>query len=61
MKPLGRPPINNPKDKRLQIRVDEKTIELLDRCAEAKGTNRSEIVREGIELVSESLETKTDE
>ena len=52
MKPLGRPPIDNPKDKRLQVRVDGKAIVLLDKCAKAKGTNRSEIVREGIKLVS---------
>ena len=56
MKPLGRPPIENPKDKRLQVRVDESTIKLLDECANKKGTNRSEIVREGIELVSEQLD-----
>ena len=61
MKPLGRPPIDNPKDKRLQVRVDEKTIDLLDKCAKAKGTNRSEIVREGIELVSEKMGEETKE
>ena len=59
MKPLGRPPIENPKDKRLQVRVNEKTIQLLDKCAEQKGTNRSEIVREGIELVSAKMGEKT--
>lgn len=55
MKPLGRPPISNPKDKRLQVRVDDKTITLLDECAKKMDTNRSEVVREGIELVSEKI------
>lgn len=58
MSPMGRPPIENPKNKRLQVRVDDKTIQLLDECAELKGTNRSEIVREGIELVKEKIGKK---
>ena len=52
----GRPPSENPKDKRLQVRVDEQTITLLDECAKKANTNRSEIVREGIELVKEKLD-----
>ena len=52
----GRPPVENPKDKRLQVRVDEHTIKNLDECAKRAKTNRSEIVREGIELVKEKLD-----
>ena len=52
----GRPPSENPKDKRLQVRVDEQTITLLDECAKKANTTRSEIVREGIELVKEKLD-----
>lgn len=52
----GRPPSENPKDKRLQVRVDEQTINILDDCAKKANTNRSEIVREGIELVKKKLD-----
>jgi metal-responsive CopG/Arc/MetJ family transcriptional regulator len=55
---MGRPPVDNPKSERLQIRVDKGTIELLDECAERKGTNRSEIIREGIQLMKEQLDGK---
>lgn len=55
-KKMGRPPIENPKSERLQVRVDKETIETLDSCAQAKRTNRSEIVREGIMLVKKSID-----
>jgi len=53
---MGRPTIENPKDKRLQVRVDEETIAMLDECAKAKNTNRSEIVRDGIHLVKSEID-----
>ncbi|MGI6689332.1 MAG: CopG family transcriptional regulator [Clostridiales bacterium] len=53
---MGRPPIENPKSERLQVRVDKETLATLDRCAQAKQTNRSEILREGIELVREQID-----
>ena len=40
---------NNPKDYILRVRLDEKTLEKLDKCCENQGLNRSEIVRKGIE------------
>lgn len=52
MKPkMGRPLKGEPLNDRIQIRADKKTIEMLDYCAKEKATNRSEIVRQGIELV----------
>ena len=49
----GRPPKENSKDLRLQVRIDKETLKILDKCAIWKNTNRSEIVREGIKLVEE--------
>lgn len=47
----GRPPSEEAKRKLLQVRLDEKTMEILDECAKERNTTRSEIVREGIALV----------
>lgn len=51
----GRPHKENPKDTRIQIRLDKETLEKLDKCAEKKNTTRSGIIREGIDLVNEEL------
>ena len=51
----GRPPSENPKDKRLQVRVDEETVKDLDECAEKLKLDRSKVVRKGIQLVKKSL------
>ncbi|MGN1480731.1 ribbon-helix-helix protein, CopG family [Porcipelethomonas sp.] len=48
---MGRPKSNNPKDVRLQIRADRETIKKLDYCAEKNHSSRSEVVRQGIDLV----------
>lgn len=44
-----------PKDKLLQVRVDEKTLETLDECANTTKTTRSTVVREAIEYFSEKV------
>lgn len=51
----GRPKSENPKNLLLQVRMDRASMQLLDECAEKKRTTRSEIVREGILRVKESL------
>lgn len=51
----GRPHKENPKDTRIQIRLDKETLEKLDKCAEKKNTTRSGVIREGIDLVNEEL------
>lgn len=51
---IGRP-TESRKDIKLQIRVDKKTLDDIDACAEALQTNRSEIVRLGIKLVKSEL------
>lgn len=57
-KKMGRPPAVNPKDKTLRIRVDQETIQKLDRCSLTLGTNRSDIIRKGIDMVDDSLRQK---
>lgn len=52
----GRPRSAVRKDKLLQVRMDEKMMQLLDECAERKRTTRAEIVRDGIVMVKDSLE-----
>ncbi len=47
----GRPPKENPKDIRIQVRLDKDTLDKLDECSEAEQTTRSEVIRQGINLV----------
>lgn len=41
---MGRP-MDNPKDTMLRIRVDKDTLMMLDECAKANDTTRSDAVR----------------
>lgn len=45
----GRPFSENPKDFILRVRLDQETLVQLDKCCEASGESRSEIVRKGIQ------------
>lgn len=54
----GRPPIENPKDYMLRVRLDKETVEDLKECAETLQTNNSEIVRKGIQLVKSQIQKK---
>lgn len=47
----GRPPKENAKDIRIQVRLDKEYIQRLDECAERDGSTRSDIIRKGIDLV----------
>lgn len=55
-KKMGRPISENPLSERIYLRVDQKTKEALDDCAEKLNATRSEVVRKGIFLVKEELE-----
>ena len=57
-KKMGRPPSNNPKSETLRIRVDSDTIKKLNECILALDTNRSEVVRKGIDKVHDDLNNK---
>lgn len=54
---LGQKIKDNPKDKLLQVRVDNETMEKLDFISEKTGIKRSEIVREGIEIQYQKAKT----
>lgn len=47
----GRPPKENLKDIRIQIRLDKEILDKLDECAKVNKTSRSDIIRQGIALV----------
>ncbi len=51
---MGRP-TNSPKTNRIQLRVDNETLKLLDNCVKEKKSTRSDVIREGIELVGKQL------
>lgn len=53
---MGRPKSDSPKDTMFRVRLDEAYREKLERCAEAIGLSKSEIVRKGIDLVEKSIE-----
>lgn len=39
---------DNPKDYMLRVRMDQETLQILDKCCEEENLSRSEVVREGI-------------
>lgn len=47
----GRPPSDNPKNSRVEIRMTSEDEDKLDYCCKATGKSRSEIAREGIDIV----------
>ncbi len=47
----GRPKSENPKGDFVGVRLDRQTVEKLDEVVKLKKSNRSEIIREGIELI----------
>lgn len=56
MSPRTGRPTDSRKDIKLQIRVDQDTLEELDQCAKRDNSNRSVIVRKGIKLVKAEQE-----
>lgn len=54
---MGQKITDNPKDKLIQVRMDKETVEKLDYLAEKQKSNRSKIIRQGIEMQYEK-ETK---
>lgn len=57
-KKMGRPPSEKPKNIKLQIRVDQETMDMLDKCVEELNSNRSDVVRRGIKKVADDLKAK---
>lgn len=58
IKKRGRPTMC-PKTTKLQVRIDDKTLRDLDKCAFEMGTTRSDVVRVGIQLVKEALKEES--
>ena len=54
-KKMGHPSSGNPKSETLRIRVDFDTIKKLNECSLALDTNRSEVVRKGIDKMYDDL------
>lgn len=48
----------NPKDTMLRVRVDKITLAKLDDVVKKLNSNRSEIIRQGIDLMDEKLQKK---
>lgn len=51
----GRPPVENPKDTMIRVRMDAETVKKLDACAKALETSRSEIIRMGIDRIADDV------
>lgn len=47
---MGQKIKDNPKNKRVEIRMDEETVKKLDCLASEQNSDRSKIVRQGIEI-----------
>ena len=47
----GRPISDNPRQERVETRMNKEELEKLDYCCEITGKGRSEIIRDGIDKV----------
>lgn len=52
---IGRPPSDNPKSSRVEIRMTPEEEEKLDYCCKVSGKSRSEVAREGIQIMYNRL------
>lgn len=51
----GRPPIENPKNVRIEIRLTKAQADLLEVCAKKLNTTRTDVILKGIEMVASEL------
>ena len=54
----GRPPIENPKNVRLEIRLTEKQAKTLAECAKRLQVTRTDVINRGVEMVKAELDKK---
>lgn len=52
---IGRPKVENPKTFSTRIRLSEDDVKILKFCQEKTGKTKSDIIREGIRKVYESI------
>ncbi len=55
---MGQKLTDNPKDKRVQFRMDKETIEKLDCLVAEQNSDRSKVIRKGIEIQYEQRNKK---
>ncbi|AZK45185.1 CopG family transcriptional regulator [Paenibacillus lentus] len=55
-KKMGRPPSDNPKSDLIRVRVDQTILNKLDACTKKLNTNRSDVIRKGIEKMYDDLQ-----
>ena len=54
----GRPPKENPRNVNLNIRITKEEAQLIQECADALRTTRTEIVVQGAKLVKAEIDKK---
>lgn len=54
----GRPPVENPKNIKMNIRISEETASDLQQCAQALHISRVGVIEKGIQLVKAELDKK---
>lgn len=52
----GRPPLENPRDYRITVRVDKSERELLETICEITGKGKNEVIRTAISMYYEYLQ-----
>ncbi|MED9992434.1 MAG: hypothetical protein U0J27_09035 [Phascolarctobacterium faecium] len=51
----GRPKTDNPKNIRLEIRLDNETNEILEKCSAVLNLTKTDVIKRGISLVEKSI------
>nr|WP_325257392.1 hypothetical protein [uncultured Oscillibacter sp.] len=54
----GRPPIDNPKSVRFEIRMTKEQAKVLQECAEELQVTRTDVINKGIAMVKAELDKK---
>ncbi len=54
----GRPPIDNPKNVRLEIRLTKKQAETLAECAEKLQVTRTDVINMGVAMLKAELDKR---
>ena len=54
----GRPPIENPKSARFEIRMTREQAKTLSECAERLQITRTDVINKGVEMVKAELDKK---
>lgn len=52
---MGRPKSDNPKNIRLEIRLDKDTNEKLENCSNELNLTKTDVIKKGIDLVEKSI------